>query len=73
VGVRVRGSSLYGRACFAFGFLGIPLLQQYTSEIQPGCYQIRSEPNSGLEMSYRRTEFPLLRQDPTQCSLGLGM
>ena len=71
--VRVRWSSLRRDARFSFGFLKISLLHENASEIQAGRYKVRPEPKCRLKMTYGWTEFPLLRQDPAQGGLRLGI
>ena len=67
------GSSLHSEARLAFGFLKISLLHENPGEIQPGRYKVRPEPKCRLKMTYGWTEFPLLRQDPAQGGLRLGI
>ena len=71
--LRIRRSSLRRDARFSFGVFKISLLCENPGEIQPGRYKVRPETKSRLKMTYGGSEFPLLRQYPSQGGLRLGV
>ena len=44
-----------------------------TGKIYAGCYKVRPESKRSLKMCYGSSKFPLLREDPAQSALRLGM